>query len=184
MSLPSPSFLRLPRAALAKRNVVSTLVSAQPSARGHARAAAWHAFAFKDDELLFARSLLALHSCFWLYRTHQRAFAGDFVVVDLSSPVVARRPVAAIDLKRGEPVRIHEGHGVQLRNAPRVVEEIAATGVVDAARRPCLLTGSAAAVLRFLVDGGLTARRPAACGTSGSSAPAAAGTSSEARDRG
>jgi len=112
MSFPSPSFLRLPRASLVRRNVVSTLVRHRVDARGSVRAAITHAFAFKDDELLFARALLAIQSRLWLYRTNQRAFAGDFVVVDLSSPVVARRPVYALDLKRGEPVRVHEGTGV------------------------------------------------------------------------
>jgi hypothetical protein len=152
MSYPSPSFLRLPRASLARRHVVSTLVRARADVRAHARAEISHAFAFKDDELLFARALLQVHSCLWLYRTNQRAFAGDFVIVNVSSPVVARRAAYAVDLKRGAPVRLHEGTGVQLRNAPRVLLEIAKTGVVDAARRPAILTGDARAVLRFLSE--------------------------------
>jgi hypothetical protein len=155
MSFPKLSYLRLPRAALARRDAVGTLLRARVSLRGHARAAIWHAFAFKDDELLFARALLEARSCLWLYRTHQRAFAGDFVVVDVSSPDVARRPVAGIELKRGEALRLHDGAVIQLRNVPRVVEAIGTTGVVDGSRRAPLVTGSAAAVLRFLARGGL-----------------------------
>ncbi len=150
MSFPFPSYLRLPRASLRRRDAVRTLLHAQVGARGHARAAIDHAFAFKDDELYFARALLEGKSHLWLYRTHQRAFAGDFVIVDLSSPVVTRRPAYAVDLKRGQPVRVHEGTGVQLRNAPRVLEQIGATGVVDPARRPAIVTGDARAVLEFL----------------------------------
>jgi hypothetical protein len=150
MSYPSPSYLRLPRASLARRDVVRTLVRARADVRAHARAELAHAFAFKDDELAFARALLDAQSCFWLYRTHQRAFAGDFVIVNVSSPVVARRPAYAVDLKRGEPVRVHEGTGIQLRNAPSVLAEIAKSGVVDASRRPSFVTGDARAVLRFL----------------------------------
>jgi len=89
--------LRLPRAALARRDAVDRL------------AATWQArklFAFKCDELDFARALLARRTNLWLYRTSQRAFAGDFIVVDLSSPSAEARTVHLIELKRGEPLRV------------------------------------------------------------------------------
>jgi len=160
MPFPKLSFLRLPRAALVRRDAVGALLRSRVRLRGHARAAIWHAFAFKDDELLFARALLEARSCLWLYRTHQRAFAGDFVVVDVSSPDVARRPVAGIELKRGDPLRVHDGAMIQLRNVPRVVEAIGATGVVDGGRKAWIVTGSAGAVLAFLAQGGLRCARP------------------------
>jgi hypothetical protein len=139
----------LPRASLARRDAVRQLVRARVDAPRHERATITHAFAFKDGELQFARELLQTWSCLWLYRVNQRAFGGDFVVVDVSSPVIARRPAYAIDLKRARPLRLHDGTGVQLRNAPAVVQQIAATGVVDAECRPSILTGDARELLAF-----------------------------------
>jgi hypothetical protein len=153
MSLPSPSFLHLPRASLARRDVVRTIVRRCAAVRAHARAEVTHAFAFKDDELLFARMLLDAQSRLWLYRTNQRAFAGDFVIVDVSSPIVARRRAFAVDLKRGESVRVHDGACLQLRNARHVITEIAATGVVDASRAPIIATGDARALIDFISNG-------------------------------
>jgi hypothetical protein len=108
------------------------------------------AFAFKDRELEFARSLLERHSSVWLYRTNQRAFAGDFVAVDVSSPAVARRLVFAIELKRDEPVRVHTGVGVQFRNTARVIEDLALRGVVTRDARVVLMSGDAGRMLSFL----------------------------------
>jgi hypothetical protein len=108
------------------------------------------AFAFKDRELEFARSLLERHSSVWLYRTNQRVFAADFVAVDVSSPAVPRRLVFAIELKRDEPVRLHTRVGVQFRNTDRVVEDIALRGVVARDARLLLVSGDAGRMLSFL----------------------------------
>ncbi len=67
------------------------------------------AFAFKNDELPFARRVLATHSRIWLFRCNQHAFAGDFVAVDMSSADVGARRAWALDLKRGAPVRLGGG---------------------------------------------------------------------------
>src|SRR5690349_3063427 len=85
--------LRLPRSALVRRDAVARL-----SATWQARSL----FAFKCDELAFARALLARRTNLWLYRTSQRAFAGDFIVVDVSSPPsrVDSRRAFVIELKR------------------------------------------------------------------------------------
>ena len=149
-ALPRPSFLWLPRVSLARRDVVRTLVRRVTGVRGQEGIALEHAFAFKSDELAFARALLASQSRLWLYRTNQRAFAGDFVVVDVSSPVVARRPAYAVELKRGAAAKMRDEPSVQLRNADRVVREIAALGVVDSACRPAMLTGDAREVIAVL----------------------------------
>lgn len=85
-----PLVLKLPRRSLARRDAVRVLVG-----RLHLRAALRpeiiSVFAFKDEELAFARAL-AERTNLSLYRVNQRAFAGDFVVVDVSCPTPALRP--------------------------------------------------------------------------------------------
>jgi len=116
--------LRLPRSALTRRDAVTRL------------AATWQArklFAFKCDELDFARALLSKRTNLWLYRTSQRAFAGDFIVVDVSSPRPASRSVTFIELKTGESIKMITTDlptSVQLRNAPAALRELAGTGVI------------------------------------------------------
>ena len=144
--------LRLPRAALARRDAVDRL------------AATWQArklFAFKCDELDFARALLARRTNLWLYRTSQRAFAGDFIVVDLSSPSAEARTVHLIELKRGEPLRVGLPTSVQLRNAPAALRELAGSGIISHVPLARALTGDAGAVLAFFdprADGSATIR--------------------------
>ncbi|MBX3264713.1 MAG: hypothetical protein KIS78_27245 [Labilithrix sp.] len=133
--------LRLTRAALERRDAVARL------------AASWQArslFAFKCDELAFARALLARRTNLWLYRTSQRAFAGDFIVVDVSSPVAASRPIRVLELKRGAPARVGPPTSVQLRNAPAALRELARTGVVSEDAPVRAITGDAAAILALL----------------------------------
>jgi hypothetical protein len=140
--------LRLPRAALSRRDAVTRL------------AATWQArslFAFKCDELAFARALLERRTNLWLYRTSQRAFAGDFIVVDVSSPTLASRVATVIELKRGEPVRVSLPTSVQLRNAPAALRELAGTGVVADGCNVRAVTGDGREVLTFLGAGVLGA---------------------------
>ncbi len=133
--------LRLPRAALARRDVVARL---SPS---HFEQTL---FALKCDELEFARALLARRSNLWLYRTSQRAFAGDFVIVDLSRPSPKARSVVVTELKRGERVRVGAPSSIQLRNATTAVAELASRGIVDRDADVRAITGDARGVLQFL----------------------------------
>jgi len=138
----SPSLvLRIPRAALARRDAVARLAST------------WQArslFAFKCDELAFARALLERRTNLWLYRTSQRAFAGDFIVVDVSRPAPRARPVTVVELKRGEPVRVGRPSSVQLRNAPAALRELVGAGVIAADAPVRAMTGDASGVLALL----------------------------------
>jgi hypothetical protein len=142
MASSSPNLvLRLSRAALARRDAVARL------------AATWQErslFAFKCDELAFARALLARRTNLWLYRTSQRAFSGDFIVVDVSSPAPSARSVDVVELKRGDRVRIGEPSSVQLRNAPACLRELARTGVVAIDAPVRAITGDASGVLELL----------------------------------
>ena len=128
--------LRLPRAALARRDVVTRLAQNEIERS---------LFAFKCDELAFARALLERRPNYWLYRTSQRAFAGDFALVDLSSPRRDRRRVLALELKRGERVR-----PIAIANARGVVRALADAGVVDPSAPLETLAGDARAVLARL----------------------------------
>jgi hypothetical protein len=137
--------LRLPRAALARRDAI-VLLADDAIARSN--------FAFKCDELGFARALLERHPNWWLYRTNQRAFAGDFVAVDLSSPRRERRPVFALELKRGERVRT-----IQLANVRAVVRALADAGVVAANVSCESLVGDSNAVLAAITPPRRTSSR-------------------------
>ncbi len=142
-----PIVLPLPRAELARQSAIRRLVTLA-LVKKRARSEVVSAFDFKDAELAFARALTA-RANLWLWRVHQRAFGGDFVVVDVSAPRPQLRPVLAIDLKRGERVRV-DRPGVQMQHAPRAVSAIAAEGVVAADATPLYVTGDAAEVLSHM----------------------------------
>jgi hypothetical protein len=146
-----PFVLHVRRENVVRGDALLHLVSRTFRLRDATLLAAWHAFAFKNDEHAFARELLSRKSNLWLFRTNQRAFAGDFVVVDLSSPSPAGRCASVLDLKRGAPLRIGGGGaGIQLKNASLAIRELAARGTL-AEGVPCeLLTGDARFVLRHL----------------------------------
>jgi hypothetical protein len=110
------------------------------------------AYALCNDEAKFARELLTRATQMWLFRTNQRRFCGDFVVVDMSSPVPKARRAWVIDLKLGAPLRLGGGGaGIQLVNASGAIEEIArSTGVLGLSSSPEKVTGDRRAVLRHL----------------------------------
>lgn len=87
-------------------------------------------FAFKCDEQRFARVLLARATHLWLWRVDQAAGAGDFVVVDMSSPDPRRRRALAIDLKLGAELR--EGSSHQLRHRDAAVAALECTAATAA----------------------------------------------------
>jgi hypothetical protein len=150
MPLVLPSFLALRRSIFERRDAIIDLIvrtlHPAPSEAGFAV----QSFAFKGDEYAFAQALLRKKTELWLFRSNQRAFCGDFVVVDLSSPSPARRRAFVLDLKLNAKLRIGGGGaGVQLRNAERVIRDIAATGVLGKDPRYELMTGGSEEVLRF-----------------------------------
>jgi hypothetical protein len=145
----TPMVLLLPRRALARRDVVRTLV-ARLGLRPSARPEAVSVFAFKDDELDFARAL-AERTQLWVFRANQRAFAGDFVVVDVSSPRVDRRPAIVVDLKRGG--RLREGRrGIQMRRSDRALAALSERGVVGPSCISVHVFGDAREVLASMGD--------------------------------
>ena len=131
-----PLLLRLPRASVARRDAITRLVENEIERS---------LFAFKCDELAFARALLERRPNYWLYRTSQRAFAGDFVAVDVSPPRREGRRVLALELKRGRRVR-----PIALANAKAVVRALAEGGVVDVDAEVRSLVGDARDLLAVL----------------------------------
>jgi len=113
--------------------------------RASARPEAESVFAFKDDELAFARAL-AERTHLWLFRANQRAFAGDFVVVDVSSPSAEHRSAIVVDLKRGG--RLRQGRrGIQMGRSDRALATLSARGIVGESCVPVYVVGDAREVL-------------------------------------
>lgn len=145
MTTTLPLVLKLPRRTLARRDAVRMLVARLDEKRDRPRAELVSAFEFKDAELAFARAL-SERTNLWLYRVNQRAFAGDFVVVDVSSPDISKRPAVALDLKRGGRVR-EDRAGIQMQRTDRAIAAIASAGVVGPGCTPIHVTGDARSVL-------------------------------------
>lgn len=115
---------------------------AGPRARGHA--SLWR---LSSREWAFARRVLLEHSRLWLWRTDPRARAGDFLVVDMSSPEPGRRRRFVLDLKCQAPVKTGGGGaGVSLTQAGAAVAWLEAQGIVGAGP-PLLATGDGAALI-------------------------------------
>lgn len=156
-----PLFLRLSRRSLARSDAVLRRLLGTSVRRAVSRSsftALCHAFAFKDAELSFARSIAERCPQFWVFRLHQQAFAGDFALVDMSSPVAARRPLFAVELKRGERVRTVGSGGVKIRNIHRVAEGLAAAGIAPD-RPDVVLVGDADLVVEHVRAFSLSRRR-------------------------
>ncbi|MFT3775744.1 MAG: hypothetical protein QM820_61135 [Minicystis sp.] len=150
MALHLPLSVHLPRRALARRDAFIAALMRALRPRPSAAALAVGTFAFKNDEERFARALLFEHSRFWLYRSNQRAFCGDFVIVDMSSPRPARRRAFVVELKHGAPLRRGGGGaGVQLRNAEQVVRDLRGAVLGDEASWD-ILTGDGGHILAWL----------------------------------
>lgn len=110
------------------------------------------ALACSGPELRFARALLGRKANLWLLRTDQRAFGGDFVVIDVSPPRVADRAALVLELKRGEQVRRAGATRHQVQNASAVLAAAArATGAISPGAPYEVLFGDPDALLALLV---------------------------------
>ena len=149
----APRYLvRLPHAALRARVSVSTMVQAAIGGRPpepHEVAA----FALTRDERRFVDELSRRHDRFWIYRSHQKRYCGDFALVDMSSPRPCRRTVWIVDLKHAARLRLGGGGaGVQLRNRDAAIAELVADGVADADSPACAVVGDRRVVLAHLLS--------------------------------
>ena len=110
------------------------------------------AFALCPAEWAFARRLLGAQTRYWLYRTHQRQAAGDFIAVDRSSNAASARWFA-IELKRAERLRLGRP-GVQLARCRQAVAWVA-SGAGLAIAELTEVVGDSTAVVGLLQRGGL-----------------------------
>jgi len=147
MPRPLPRALRVPLRAASSSFALARYIAAtlRPRTRDLGMVAA--TYAFHNDERDFARALLERYTHLWLFRSRQSMACGDFLVVDVSSPAIARRRVFALELKQGRPLSHGAGGaGWQLRNVRAAVAELVSAGIVDA-RSPCvMLAGDAARI--------------------------------------
>jgi hypothetical protein len=148
-----PTAIRLPASVLFRGRSLLTHVMRE---LGVSHAMAWHFvenFAYNNDEARFAKELVRRRGNFWVYRTHQARFCGDFVLVDMSSPRPAGRVAYVLDLKLGGRLKVGGGGaGVQFRNAALAVGEIAERGVVGGSAPYELLSGNRDEVLAALAQ--------------------------------
>lgn len=106
-------------------------------------------FAMTPRETRFARQLLASHPNIWLFRVHQRRFAGDFAAVDMSAPRWTERLWFAVDLKLGAPVRLGRGSaGVQLLRVPELGSMLREAQICTT--DPILATGDGGALAKWI----------------------------------
>ena len=147
LSRPVPRALRLPLHAVATRDGLLHHVARTLAPPRSDLARVVHGFAFKCDERTFAHQLLVRRTQLWVYRSHQAAASGDFVVVDRSGTTPDRRRVWVVELKRGRPV--HFGGSWQLRNADAVLAELADHGTIGPGVSYTSVVGDTAAVLAW-----------------------------------
>ena len=95
------------------------------------------------------------HRQFWVFRSNQRRFCGDFVVVDMSAPKPWHRPVWVVDLKHNGKLHLGGGGaGVQLRNRQLAVKELAARGVAGEHTEAYAVVGGREVVVRHILAPG------------------------------
>lgn len=142
MSPLAPIAVRIPRARLLRHRSPRHLLGAVP-------AEVRPSYRMSPREVRFARELVERHANLWLYRVHQRQFAGDFAIVDMSAPCWTQRSLFVLDLKLGAPVRLGRGPaGVQLMRAPELADSLTRAGVCRS--EPILATGDGRALVPWL----------------------------------
>jgi hypothetical protein len=111
-------------------------------------------FRMSPREHAFAKDVLRVRPQWWLWRVCQRAFSGDFALVDMSPRDPRQRTPWLVDLKLGAPLRLGGGGaGNQLVRAPAVVAQLDALGVVEGGA-VTLLTGGHGPLLDHIRGGG------------------------------
>lgn len=146
-----PVTLHLPSSLLTQGFDLARLMSQDPRWNWAEGFRLLERFDLHDRERAFCRTLFQRHTHLWVFRANQRAFCGDFVLVDMSTPQPARRRAYVVELKAGARLAVDdEGARHQLAHHPRALGELVAAGVLGPASRICFLWGDPAEVVGFL----------------------------------
>lgn len=106
-------------------------------------------FDMRSHERAFVKTVLARRSNLWLFRTNQRRSCGDFIAIDMSSPVRAERRAYVMELKMGERLVIG-GARLQCAQYATAVDELVARAILVDSSPVELLYGDGAVVLARL----------------------------------
>lgn len=109
-------------------------------------------FTMHEAEAHFARTLLVNAPYLRVYRSNQRCFCGDFILIDMTLHNPEQRKVYVIDLKRNAPLILGGGGASnQFTRADQAVHAIArATGWIDTDCRYEKVVGDVDVVLNYL----------------------------------
>jgi hypothetical protein len=106
-------------------------------------------FDMRSHERAFVKDVLGRRSNLWLFRTNQRRSCGDFIAIDMSSPVRSDRHAFVMELKMGEPL-VLGGARLQCAHHGSAIDELVAREILEATSPVQLLYGDGAAVLTHL----------------------------------
>lgn len=150
VDLPDPLTLRLPFW-LAREFSLKRLLARTVSASW---SDCWNlipAFAHSGPERQFVREVLQKERRLWLFRCHQRAFCGDFVIVDMSPPPGQHRWVSVVELKSSSPLTVGGGGaGNQFKNIIAALQHVKRQIPHGGAFHPHLVSGDGEVVLQWL----------------------------------
>lgn len=77
-------------------------------------------FALASQEARFCRAMLQTRTNWWVFRCNQKIFAGDFVLLDMSSARPEKRYVMVVELKSNRRLCARKGH--QLQHSQQVLD--------------------------------------------------------------
>ena len=128
----APFMIYLPLSAVVQERGLYNLIASDPRWTRHQVRMLHNLFALQEDERRFALELLRNKPNFWVFRSNQRCFCADFLLVDMSSPTMFCRRVFVVELKQNAALRLEPGPaGIQFRNAAFAVRRLAArTGAI------------------------------------------------------
>lgn len=128
LATPAPLVARLTLALLRKGDLtVARSLGPRRGELGEVR----RALTCHQAERRFARQVLERRTNLWVLRPSQRAFCGDFLLVDMSERRESARRVIVLELKLGAPLRRGGPTTHQVQNAAAAVTAAAAlTGAI------------------------------------------------------
>lgn len=146
-----PIALQLNRKAVSEPNGLREVLSGLGSWTRFQLRMLYGMFGFCSSEKDFAHDLLCSEHPFCVFRSNQRKFCGDFVVVDMSEVRRRARKVYLVEMKERIALKIGKGAGIQCRNGRAALEAIAKeTGIIPPDAPYEKLVGDRTHILEYL----------------------------------